>query len=146
MIKKIERIFVDTSAWIAYLDAGDGAHKAVEKYLRSAVGAARLITSDFVIFETLTYLNCSLKNHKLAGDFYESVQQASGLDIAVADSGMVDAALKEFFFQLEDQPISVVDAVSFYIMKKLGLELALALDKHFIVAGFRLVVGDNSSH
>ncbi|MDP1809034.1 MAG: PIN domain-containing protein [Actinomycetota bacterium] len=139
MAARIDRVFVDTSAWIAFLDAGDDAHKAVAAGFSGAVRRARLLTTDYVIFETLTYLNCSLKNHDLAVAFYENCQDTVGLEIIPVPSEAAEAALAEFFFKFSDQAISVVDAVSFYIMKQLGLKYALAVGKHFIAAGFELV-------
>lgn len=139
MAESFNRVFVDTSAWIAFLDAGDSAHDQVARFLKAAVGKCRLFTTDYVVFETLTYLNCSLKNHRLAADFYEGCKDTSGLEIVRVPPEGAEAALAEFFFKFDDQSISVVDAVSFYIMKQLGLEHALAIDNHFNMAGFQTV-------
>ena len=139
MTPSFNQVFVDTSAWIAFLDAGDTAHSGVSRFFKTAVGKTRLLTTDYVVFETLTYLNCSLKNHRLAATFYATCKNASGLEIVPVSSESADAALTEFFFKFTDQSISVVDAVSFYIMKQFGLELALAIDDHFRAAGFQVI-------
>lgn len=139
MTPSFNQVFVDTSAWIAFLDAGDTAHRGVSRFFKAAVGRTRLLTTDYVVFETLTYLNCSLKNQQMAVAFFESCKNASGLEIVPVSSESAEAALTEFFFKFTDQSISVVDAVSFYIMKQFGLEQALAIDNHFKTAGFQLI-------
>ncbi len=134
-----DKVFIDTSAWIAFLDASDRAHKGVARFFRDAVGKTALLTTDYVVHETLAYLNCSLKNHGLAAAFYAGCQNTAGLEIVAVPAETTEAALNEFFFKFTDQSISVVDAVSFYIMKRLGIDRALAVDNHFIMAGFQLI-------
>lgn len=132
----IESVFVDTSAWIAFLDASDKHHPKIANFIKSSVGKRCLVTSDYVVYETLTYLNCSLKAYKLAKDFYAKVQSASGVEIVLVTKQMCDKALAEFFFKFTDKQLSVVDATSFLIMKKLNLKVALTLDRHYEQVGF----------
>lgn len=136
-----DRVFVDTGAWIAFLDAGDQHHKVISEFFRASTGESALVTTDAVIFETLTYLNCSLKSHRLAVDFYRSVTAAAGMDVIAPGSEVFEQALEEYFFKFDDKRFSVVDAVSFLVMKRLGLRRALTLDKHFQDVGFEMVIG-----
>jgi len=136
-----DRVFVDTGAWIAFLDAGDEHHKPVAEFFRKSAGELSLVTTDAVVFETLTYLNCSLKSHRLAVDFYRSVKAASGMDVISPGSDLFEQALEEYFFKFDDKRFSVVDAVSFLVMNRLGLHRALTLDRHFQEVGFEMVIG-----
>jgi len=44
------------------------------------------------------------------------------------------------YFQRSDlHKLSAVDATSFVIMKRMGIRIAYAFDRHFAMAGFRLV-------
>jgi predicted nucleic acid-binding protein len=44
-----------------------------------------------------------------------------------------------YFRRADLHKLSAVDATSFAIMKRVGIRLAYAFDRHFAMAGFRLV-------
>jgi predicted nucleic acid-binding protein len=45
------------------------------------------------------------------------------------------------FSRLKSRTVSLVDCVSFTVMRKRGLTTAFAFDKHFVQQGFRLAGG-----
>jgi uncharacterized protein len=57
-------VFVDTSYWLALLNKKDRNHKSAKNEIDS-LKQAKIIISDFIIFETITFLNSSLKSHAL---------------------------------------------------------------------------------
>ena len=52
------------------------------------------------------------------------------------------AAQHDWIDRFEDQTFSLTDAVSFAIMTERRITTALALDRHFRVAGFEVAPGD----
>lgn len=52
--------FVDTGFWIALLDRRDRFHSLAKELFPGLLRSYRVVLSDFVLFETLTYLNCSV--------------------------------------------------------------------------------------
>ncbi len=64
-----EHVFIDSSYWIALLDKRDQNFEAAKSSLHPLLKNYRVCLSDFVQFETLTYLNCSLKRYDLAMKF-----------------------------------------------------------------------------
>ncbi len=56
-----EAIFVDTGFWIALIDKRDTYHLSAKSTLESLLKYYSVYLSDFVLFETITYLNCSIK-------------------------------------------------------------------------------------
>jgi len=48
-------------------------------------------------------------------------------------------AQREWLERFDDQDFSLTDAVSFAVMTKRGIREALALDRHFCVAGFSVL-------
>lgn len=64
-----ELVFVDSGFWIALIDERDQNHYAAKAALKPLLQRYRICLSDFIIFETLTYLNCSIRRHDLALNF-----------------------------------------------------------------------------
>jgi predicted nucleic acid-binding protein len=52
---------------------------------------------------------------------------------------LVQAALSSWMTRFSDQSISLTDAVTFEVMRKERLTVAFAFDRHFVVAGYRLL-------
>ena len=52
---------------------------------------------------------------------------------------LVQAALGSWMTRFSDQSISLTDAVTFEVMRKERLTVAFAFDRHFVVAGYRLL-------
>lgn len=70
-----EAVFVDTGFWIALFDRRDTNHLLAKNSLKPLLHDYRLYLSDFIVFETLTYLNCSIKRHDLAIRFLVKVRK-----------------------------------------------------------------------
>ena len=59
-------VFIDTGFWIALFDSCDQHHAIAAESWSDLQDEHKLVTSAFILYETITYLNCSLKNHRLA--------------------------------------------------------------------------------
>ena len=69
-------IFVDTGGWYALIADADRYHRAAVEYYQAAVGGgALLLTSDYVLDETLTRLRYDF-GHQVAITFWRLVSQA----------------------------------------------------------------------
>ena len=68
--------------------------------------------------------------HLLADPVHEWVQVSAGL---------VSDAVMTWLARFADQRYSLVDAVSFEVMRQAGVTQAFAFDRHFEVAGFALL-------
>jgi predicted nucleic acid-binding protein len=67
--------------------------------------------------------------------FVQRVRQPPNLVIA-STAALEARAVADWLERFDDQPFSLVDAVSFEIMAKRGITMALTLDHHFQTAGF----------
>lgn len=130
-------IFVDTSGWIAAIDKKDHNHAKVKNWLDQHRGHP-LLTTNFVVDETFTFLrrrighNSTLKFGKtLLGSRLTQMIHITAQDFQSA---------WQIFLSYDDQDFSFTDCVSFAIMKRMKLQDALAIDKHFAIMGFTLVV------
>jgi predicted nucleic acid-binding protein len=120
-------LFVDTSAWYAAVDAGDGSHRQATKIL--AAGAP-LVTTDHVLAETWLLLRYRL-GRQAAERFWEGLR-AGAATIAVVGEADLEAAwaIGQTF---SDQDFSIVDCTSFAVMQRLGIDRVASFDDHFAV-------------
>lgn len=130
----MERLFVDTSAWLAYANRGDKAHEEVRVALKRFEG--RLVTTNFVFDETVTL--CRRLGHAsavLVGDALRSVDLVDMVRVRPAD----EHAAWQLFKDRGDKDYSFTDCTSFVIMRRLGLSRAAALDDDFRREGFDVI-------
>lgn len=128
------RVFGDTGFWIALMDVRDEHHASAKEGFRGRLRTLEWCVSDFVVFETMTYLNCSLKRHDLAIRFFERIG-ASGIRVFAVDEETKARAL-EWFRTYADTPLSFTDCTSFVLMQREGLRHYAGFDRHFRGAGF----------
>ncbi len=127
-------ILVDTGFWIALFDKRDLNHSIAKDSLKPLLQNYRLYLSDFIVFETITYLNCSIKRHDLAVLFLVKVQEPV-LTTLVVDEAIKAKALKEFQ-KYSDKDLSITDCVSFILMLQKDIKLYAGFDDHFRQVGF----------
>lgn len=127
-------IFIDTSAFLAVLDEGDAVHtKAALTWKDILSTDAVLVTTNYVVVET-----CALVQNRLGLEalkvFHEDI--APILQIEWVDETVHHAAVSTLL-AVARKNLSLVDCVSFEIMRLLGIASAFTLDKHFKEQGFR---------
>lgn len=129
-------VYVDTSALFALLVRDDRMHeRARQGFDRLAAANARLVTSSFVLVETLTLLRRRVGMEAVV-DFQLRIQPL--LDVVWVDQDWYDRALTRCIAQSRKE-MSLVDHLGFEIMEAKGLTAAFAFDRHFEQAGFTLV-------
>lgn len=128
----IERLFVDTSAWFAYVNRRDPEHGAVREVLRRK--GVRLVTSNFVFDETVTLCLYRL-GHAAAAKVGTVLRESSSIDLVRVTPDDEGQAWK-LFLARADERYSFTDCVSFALMRRLGLRRCLALDDDFAAEGF----------
>lgn len=132
----MEKVFVDTSAWFAYVNRGDRDHQKVRAVLRSFSG--RLVTSNFVFAETVTLCLYRL-GHSIAAKVGKTLLSADEIELIrlePADEGIA----WDLFLQRPDKIYSFTDCTSFVIMRKLKLQRAISLDADFQREGFETLL------
>jgi predicted nucleic acid-binding protein len=129
-------VFVDTSAFYALLDASDRHHQAAKQaWITLVREAADLACSNYVIVETTALLQNRLGMEAVRA-FQEGilpVVRVEWVDDITHRTG-VTALLTAGRRQL-----SLVDCVSFDLMRRLGIHRALAFDEHFAEQGFEAI-------
>jgi predicted nucleic acid-binding protein len=125
------RVFVDTSALVALLDEDDHRHEEASSIFRSLAGTAELVTHNYVHIETI-----ALAQRHLGRGAVDTLLDAF---LPVMTTVWVDEAMHREAIAAERssaRTTSIVDQVSFAIMRGLALEVAFAFDADFETAGF----------
>ncbi len=133
-----EAVFVDSGAWIALALTKDPLHaqaRAQWDLLRGA--GAKLHTSIPVVIETFTFLERNA-NREVALAWKDSVYKPGTVKILPCEPRDLEQSW-DYFQRRDLHKLSAVDATSFAIMKRVRVRLAFAFDRHFAMAGYRLV-------
>lgn len=131
----MNRVFVDTAAWLALLNADDVWHqKARSIRLDLARTGYLFITTDFVLLEVADAL-CAPKCRKRTADFLSNVYQLKSTQVIALSQDLLHQGLKLYAERL-DKDWGLTDCISFVIMQQQGLSVAFTSDKHFEQAGF----------
>ena len=127
-------IFLDTSAIYAWADRRDLNHSAATARLHAIVDKGeQILTHNYVVLEAFTLLQARLglaSAAKFAAD-------CAAFEVDWIDKGIHDAAIGEAQ-KSGKRRVSLVDHISFLVMKRRNLTTAFAFDPHFRTAGFRL--------
>lgn len=131
------RFFIDTSAFVALNDRSDRYHEKAREFILRFSAADELITSNYIVDETITHLRRSI-GVKATIEFAEAILSGQGYQIIYIDQEMEQAAFG-IFRRYFDNVLSFTDCTSFALMKRMGLNKAFAFDEDFLVAGFEVV-------
>ncbi len=130
-------MFADTAGWMACADAADPAHaRLVAARDRWLERAGVLVTTDYVVDETLTLLRVRLGIFA-AEAWWRQVEDSARLRWEPVTAERA-AKARALFFQYRDKDFSFTDCTSFVVMRELRLQRALTTDRHFAILGFEL--------
>lgn len=129
-------IFVDTSALYAFLVGDDRFHESAKAtWQRLRDGEERLHTHNYVLLETGSLLQSRVGVEPVRALQADLAPALHVSWVAAAEHEQaVTAALAS-----RRRDISLVDRVSFLLMRRLGIDRAFAFDPHFRDEGFELV-------
>jgi len=132
----VSEIFVDTSALLPLIDADDRDHEAVVAAIgQIAQRGDTLITSSYTLVEA-----GALVRRRLGVRPFRSLGEVASraMDVIWVDEDVHQRAWAVASSGNRNGP-SFVDQVAFVIMQDLGLDTALAIDRHFTRAGFTVL-------
>ena len=132
----MNRVFLDTSAILALMNPKDEMHPPAQRAF-AALGAERTIlaTTSLVLVETYALLG---RRFGLAAVRAFRGDLAPLAEVTWVDEPTFEGGL-DLLLARKTRHLSLVDAVSFLVMRQQGLERAFAFDPHFEEEGFALV-------
>jgi len=130
------KTFVDTSAFYALLDRGDQSHGSAKKaWIEILDTGGSSVTTNYVLVETFALLQNRIGVAAVRGlqedlipilqvEFVTPEQHRSGVSALLA---------------ADRRGLSLVDCVSFEVMRDLGIRAVFGFDPHFKEQGFTLI-------
>ena len=125
-------VFADAFYFVARRNRRDQHHQRVLQFSRDS--RARLLTSDWVLMEVADALAESECRARVR-DFILHLRGSAACEIVPASRELLNRAL-DLYYQHTDKKWTLIDCVSFVIMRERGVTDALTGDKHFEQAGF----------
>jgi predicted nucleic acid-binding protein len=120
-------IFVDTGAWFALFVPFDPDHAAAVRW--SAANVEPLVTTDYVVDETLTLLRVRGERRRALRAADELFQgQLARIELLTRDDIL---AAWQVFLRFSDKDWSFTDCTSRVVMERLQIKTAFAFDHHF---------------
>jgi predicted nucleic acid-binding protein len=125
---KIEKVFIDTSAFYALMDRSDSYHQSASRLWTHFLDKGyELKTSNYVAVETL-----ALMQNRLG---FEAADLWSRDVLGIVGTIWIDEVLHNLAFEiwlsLGRRKLSLVDCASFVVMRHDKVEKFLGFDKHF---------------
>jgi uncharacterized protein len=134
--RNLTMIFVDTSAWYALFNDRDVNFRAANEILVSV--REPLVTSDYVIDETLTLFRSRGEDLRASKFGAEVIESGFAMSVRISDDDFRQAW--KIFQQFADKRWSFTDCTSRAVMERLGIVRAFAFDEHFRQFGTVTVV------
>ena len=129
-------VFADTSYYIAFLSEEDVYHAAAIAWSESLLG--RTVVTEYVLVELGNGL-CRSRYRNRYVPFVEHLLNDPDTIFVPASESLFRQGLQLFAARL-DKSWSMVDCLSFVVMKQRRLRDALTTDDHFKQAGFRALL------
>lgn len=130
------RVFIDTSAFLAILDADDKFHdKAKSKWAELVTSDVLLFSDNYILVETFALVQhrFGMKAVRAFNDDILPLINIEWVDEFTHKAGV--SALEV----AGRRRLSLVDCVSFETMRQLGIKTAFTFDAHFATQGFKCI-------
>ncbi len=125
-------VFVDAGFWIAFAYMRDRHYRDARNQWQFVIDQdLSLITTNWTLYEALTFLNTRQRNrHELAMDLLSLAERAA----EVIDASDFEREALEIFRSHSDKRWSVVDCANFVCIRERGSPFALSFDRDFAQA------------
>lgn len=132
----MKAVFADTSYYVALLGSTDAHHQSGVAWSERLLG--RIVVAEHVIVESGSALS-GVQDRALYVPFVEELLKDSATIYVPSSATLLRQGLT-LFGDRPDKDWSLVDCISFVVMKQRRLKEALTADRHFVQAGFRALL------
>ncbi len=132
------RCFVDTGAYFALFFIRDQYHQESRQiWDRLNADKALIWTTNHVLDELATLL-ARKTTYEFSATKMQGIYDSEGMRIE-RSSRRDEVKAIDYFRKFADQKVSFTDCLSFAIMNRVGLKEVFTFDRHFGLAGFKLI-------
>ena len=128
----LESVFVDTGYILALVNENDQ-HHAEAVALSQKFDDQPIVVTDAVLLEIGNAL--SRMDRDAAVQIIEDLRESTGVTVVNLTPELFESAF-DLYRRHTDKQWGLVDCVSFVVMRRMDLKIALAFDQHFAQAGF----------
>lgn len=129
---------MDTGAFVALRNSSEREHRAARATPALLVGeGVTLLTSNYVFAETYTALLVRVGRRE-AISWGKIFRESAAIEVLRVDESLEQDAW-EILESHDDKSWSYVDATSFALMDREGIDEAFAFDRHFAQRGLKLL-------
>jgi len=126
--------FIDTSAFVTLADRGEERHERAVEFIAGLPAHSTLVTSDFVVDETITRIR-TLLGVDAAYQMAKEILASGKYDVTFITRGICLQALEKMK-KFSDKPLSFTDCTSFVVMDQRRIKNVFAFDDDFVRAGY----------
>jgi len=130
-------ILVDTSAFIAWFNKNDRYHDEAQRVLddikNGKIHLTRFVVTDYIVDETLTFLERVTRDHDLAIQVGDAILSSSYVHMEQVSHDTFESSYKRFRVT---KGLSFTDCTSMEVMDRLGVTIVFTFDAHFKQAGY----------
>lgn len=134
------RIFIDSSAWLAFMIQGEPNHKEIVTLMAEETKAGtKFFTCDYVLDEVFTRL-ITTQGLQAIKKFYQLVKKAEEqkqLLILWTDASLFNKAWK-YFTNFSEHKLSFTDSLIIAMVKDFKINIVLSLDQGFKKVGLNV--------
>jgi predicted nucleic acid-binding protein len=129
------KAFLDTSYLLALELVRDQNHEQAERHWQRVPEASiQLVTTSLILTEVAAFLN-SRGFHEKAVEVGNNLLQGISVQFIHIDEALLLEGWS-YFQRHNDKDYSLVDCVSFVLMRTMNIATAFTFDRHFVQAGF----------
>jgi predicted nucleic acid-binding protein len=127
------KLLADTGALLALFNPRDEFHKPARKFVGQAPGT-RFVLTELILSETVTRLRARTGAAR-AADVGSALLRSQRYEVLFIDPTLLEGGLAELR-RFGDKRLSLVDAVSFAVIRSLALDGSFTFDRDFRDCGF----------
>jgi uncharacterized protein len=129
-------LFVDTSAFYALLDGDDANHgKSASAWREMMASDQSVVTTNYVLVETFALIQSRL-GLEAVREFQEDIVPVLDVEFVTLETHRLGIAAS---LAASRRSLSLVDCVSFEVMRELGMKSVFTFDGHFREYGFTAI-------
>jgi len=136
-----ERLFLDTAYILALLNRRDQYHARARAFVPRARAASEIWVTEAVLVEVGNAFSATTRN--IAVEFIHLCYQSVTTRVVNVDPDLFARAVR-LYEARQDKAWGLTDCLSFLVMWDRGLNDAVTTDVHFVQAGFRALLRDET--